>query len=270
VTGGHYTIRGGIEGRERLRILARVMQPTTLALLNRAGVRPGIACLDVGCGGGDVAFDLARLVGPSGRVVGTDIDGTKLEIARHEAVQQGLTNVEFVFDDIAHEHPRETFDLVHARFVLTHLPDPERAVLHLRSAVRPGGTIVLEDIDFRGHFSHPESPALRRYVDVYTQLVQRRGGDPNIGPRLPSLLAAAGFQDVRLNVVQPAAVDGEAKLITPITMQNVADAVVAEGLMTQAEVDALSQELYDFARTPGTLGTLARVVEAWAVRDTLG
>jgi ubiquinone/menaquinone biosynthesis C-methylase UbiE len=266
VTGDHYAIRGGIEGRERLRILSRVMQPTTLALLNRAGVGAGMTCLDVGCGGGDVAFDLARLVGPSGRVVGADIDGTKLEIARHEAAQQGLTNVEFLFDDIAHDHPRETFDVVHARFVLTHLPDPARALAHMRAALRPGGTIVLEDIDFRGHFSYPESPALWRYVDLYTQLVRQRGGDPNIGPRLPSLLADAGFQDVRVNVVQPAAVDGEAKLITPITMQNIADAALAAGFMTRAEVDELTQELYDFAHTPGTFGTVARIVEAWATR----
>jgi SAM-dependent methyltransferase len=264
MSGNQYTIRGGVEGRERLRVLARVMQPTTLALLQRAGVRSGMTCLDVGSGGGDLAFDLAKLVGPSGRVVGADIDTTKLEIARRQAAEQGLTNVEFVFDDITHDHPRGPVDVLHARFVLTHLADPARALSHMRAAVRPGGTIVLQDIDFRGHFSYPESAALWRYVDAYTRVVQQRGGDPNIGPRLPSLLAAAGFHDVRVNVVQPVAVDGEAKLITPITMQNIADAVLADGLMTRAEIDALSQELYDFAHTPGTLGGVPRIVEAWA------
>jgi 2-polyprenyl-3-methyl-5-hydroxy-6-metoxy-1,4-benzoquinol methylase len=65
----HYIIRGGVEGRERLRVLARVMRPTTLNLFDRVGIRPGMACLDVGCGGGDVTFELADLVGPKGRVV---------------------------------------------------------------------------------------------------------------------------------------------------------------------------------------------------------
>ena len=80
-----YIIRGGVSGRERLRILARVMRPSTLALLARVGVRPGMHCLDVGCGGGDVTADLARLVGGEGRVVGFDLDEVKLEIARAEA-----------------------------------------------------------------------------------------------------------------------------------------------------------------------------------------
>jgi hypothetical protein len=44
----HYIIRGGVEGRERLRVLARVMRPATVSLLHRAGIRPGMACLDVG------------------------------------------------------------------------------------------------------------------------------------------------------------------------------------------------------------------------------
>jgi ubiquinone/menaquinone biosynthesis C-methylase UbiE len=71
----------GIPGLERLRVLSRVM---------RAGARPGWNCLDVGCGGGDVAFDLARVVLPGGHVVGTDIDDTKLALSRAEAVEQHL------------------------------------------------------------------------------------------------------------------------------------------------------------------------------------
>lgn len=71
---GQYVIRGAAEGRERLRMLARVMRPATLTLLERIGIAKGAVCLDVGCGGGDVTLELAAMVGPSGRVVGTDID----------------------------------------------------------------------------------------------------------------------------------------------------------------------------------------------------
>jgi cyclopropane fatty-acyl-phospholipid synthase-like methyltransferase len=65
----HYIIRGGEEGRTRLRVLSRVMQSKTLSLLDRAGIRPGMECLEVGCGSGDLAFDLARMVGAGGKVV---------------------------------------------------------------------------------------------------------------------------------------------------------------------------------------------------------
>ncbi len=262
-----YIIRGGIEGRERLRILARVMRPTTLALLHRVGVKPGMACLDVGCGGGDLIFDLAEIVGPSGRVVGTDFDEVKVELARAEAQQRQLNNVEFYFADITRDRPSQQFDFVHARFVLTHLPNPEAALENMFHALRPGGIIAIEDIDFRGYFSYPESLAVSRYAQLYTQTVQRRGADPNIGPRVPSLLMATPFEGVQMNVVQPAGTSGEVKLISPLTMEAIADAVLTEGFASQAEIEQLVAELYEFAQSPNTVGCMPRVVEAWGYRN---
>src|SRR5215813_3770457 len=163
--GSGYVIRGGVEGRERLQILSRLLQPTTLALLDRAGVRPGMRCLDLGCGSADVAFDLAGLVGSSGHVIGTDIDAVKIALAQREAQARNLANVVFRVDDAARSAFAPEFDLVHARFLITHLADPQALVATMRGALRPGGTVIVVDIDFRGYFSHPESPALWRYVD---------------------------------------------------------------------------------------------------------
>jgi ubiquinone/menaquinone biosynthesis C-methylase UbiE len=262
----HYIIRGGVEGRERLRILARVMRPTTLSLLQRAGFQPGMACPDIGCGGGDVSFDLARLVGPSGRVVGIDIDEVKIEIARREAAAQEIANIEFRLANIGESLPEAEFDFAHARFLLSHLPNPAAALAKIRQALRPGRMLVVADTDFSGYFSDPKCPALWRYVELYTQTVKRRGGDANIGPRLPRLLAENGFEKVQMNVVQPAGAEGEVKLLTPLTMENIADAVLAEGLASRAEIVQLVAELYEFARAPGTVGAGPRVVEAWGYR----
>ena len=72
--GCSYVISGGVNGRERLRVLAEITRPATIELFQKAGVRPGLLCLDVGCGGGDVTIDLGRLVGKDGSVTGIDID----------------------------------------------------------------------------------------------------------------------------------------------------------------------------------------------------
>ena len=120
----HYLIRGGIQGRERLRVLARVMRPTTLPLLERAGVTAGLRCLDVGCGGGDVTFDLASLVGITGSVVGVDVDATKIELARGDAQQAEVPNVEFRVANLTDGLGEDEYDVVYARFVLTHLRRP--------------------------------------------------------------------------------------------------------------------------------------------------
>jgi len=222
--------------------------------------------LEIGSGGGDLAFDIARIVGPAGRVLGTDIDATKLDLARREATEHNLTNVDFQLSNIAESVLADKFDLVHARFVLTHLADPAQALKHIRAALRPGGIVVLQDIDFSGYFCYPDCAALWRYVQLYTETTRRRGVDANIGPRLPSLLVEAGFENINVNIVQPSGMEGEVKLITPLTMENIADAVIAEDLATAEEIDRVVSELYAYAKTPGTLGCMPRIFEAWATQ----
>jgi SAM-dependent methyltransferase len=261
-----YVIRGGIADRERLRILARVMRPTTLGLFEEAGVRPGMACLDAGCGGGDVSFDLARLVGPEGRVVGLDMDAVKLALAQREAEEQQLRSVDFRKADITTCRAEPAFDLVYARFLLTHLSDPAAAVATMRQFLRPGGILVVEDIDYTGYFCYPDCAAVWRFVELYSQSVRRRGADPNIGPRLPVLLSEAGLERVRMNVVQPAGLSGEAKLINPLTMEAIGETVVGDGAASPAEVEQLVAEMHDFARDPRTVVSMARVVQAWGCR----
>jgi len=258
-----YAIRGGIEGRERLRMLARVMRPFTTGLFDRVGIREGMACVDAGCGGGDVTFDLARRTGPAGRVVGIDLDEVKLGLARTEAAALGLANVSFRQAEIGACRFDPEFDVIYSRFLLTHLPDPVAAIARMRTWLRPGGVLIVEDIDFTGHFCHPESPALRRYVELYRRAVQRRGGDPLIGPRVPGLLVDAGFDGVEMHVVQPAGISGEVKLLNAVTMENIADSVVTDGLASAAEVEQIIDELYDFGRSPRTVVSISRVVQAW-------
>ena len=84
----HYAICGGKDGKNRLDLLARVLLPTTAQLLDRVGLSRGMECLDVGCGGGHVALLMAGIVGPQGRVVGTDADTEILALARKDAIQR--------------------------------------------------------------------------------------------------------------------------------------------------------------------------------------
>ena len=241
------------------------MRPTTRHLLERVGLGAEMACLDVGCGGGDATCEIARIVGPRGRAVGIDMDATKIELARSEATDAGLA-VDFRVSDAGESAGTAEFDVVYARFLLTHLRDPAALVAQMVGHLRPGGTVVVEDIDFRGHFCHPDSPAFGRYVDLYSQVVRRRGGDPDIGPRLPSLLHGAGLADVQMNVVQPAGMAGDVKLIAPLTMENIAEAVLTEELASREEVDGVVRELYAFAEDPRTVLSVPRVVQAWGRR----
>ena len=262
-TKDEYVIRGGVAGRERLRILARVLHAGTTALFDRLGVGAGLRCLDAGCGGGDVTLELARRVGRHGQVIGVDLDPTKLNLAQQEAVGQGFTNVEFRPLDLRSEEVGTGFDLVYARFLLTHLAEPAAAIAMFSRALRPGGLLIVEDVDFKGHFSWPETAAFRRYCELYYAVACSRGGDPDIGPRLPILLADGGFAQLGMHVVQPVATEGDPKLINPITLENIADVIVQDGLATRQEVDTLIHDLYAFAADPRTVASIARVIQAW-------
>src|SRR5690606_24788996 len=190
-----YTIEGGRADADRLARQARVMAGSTLRFLERCGVRRGSACLDVGCGDGQVTIALADAVGPEGRVVGVDDDGEALAIARESARRAGVAAA-FVRADAADPPERDAFDVVFARLLLSHLADPVAVLRAMRDAARPGGVVAVEDLDTRTLRSEPPAPALARLRDVYSATVRYHGGDPVLGPRLPALLGAVGLHDI--------------------------------------------------------------------------
>jgi len=263
-----YVIRGGVEGRERLRVLAHLLAPTTEALFDRVGIAADARCLDVGCGGGDVTVALARRA-PDGTVLGTDLDDTQLALARSEADAAGLANVEFRVADVMAPAERDdvgAYDVVYVRFVLTHLPDPVAALANVTAELAPGGVLIVEDIDFRGHFCDPDVQSFWRMVDWYTRAVQVRGCDPNIGPRLPGLLRGAGLADVDLHVIQPAGYSVELKSLQALTLERIADAVLCAGIADLAEFEATVDDLYAAARDDDVLLSLPRIVQTWGRR----
>jgi ubiquinone/menaquinone biosynthesis C-methylase UbiE len=265
-TSDSYLIRGGIEGRERLRILARVMAPTTLKFLESVPLDRTARCLDVGCGGGDVTVALSRMV-PQGHVTGIDFDGSKVLLAQQEARTLGIQNVDFRAEDVtASPQSDERYDLIYVRFVLTHLRDPERALRRFYDQLKPGGTLAVEDIDFGGHICYPPSASFDRYVELYSQSARARGCDPFIGPRLPSLVQAAGYSDVSVGIVQPSGTSGEVKLIAAITFDAIAESVLNSGLETSENIQATSDALYEFSQQQGSFMSIPRVFQCRGIR----
>jgi SAM-dependent methyltransferase len=261
-----YAIGGGREGKERLNLLSRVLLPTTSQLLNRVGLEKGMNCLDVGCGGGNVTILLARLVGPQGKVVGMDLDSEILALAQQDAEAGQFGNIEFRQTDVSSSLGEEDYDLVYARFLLSHLSEPLRCLQAMVKACKPNGVIVVEDIDFSGNFCYPDCAAYQQYTELYEQVVHRRGGDANVGPKLPGLLRQAGVADIQINVVQPAHSEGEGKLIASVTMARIAQSVVSEGLATEEKVEQVIEGLNEAVADSQTLMSLPRIFQVFGRR----
>jgi ubiquinone/menaquinone biosynthesis C-methylase UbiE len=252
-----YIIRGGDEGRARLSVLSKAMAPFTGALLDRVGDWTGLSVLDAGCGGGDVSRELAARVGPRGRVVGVDGDAAKIEAAREAAA--GIGQLSFRTGDAMAAGPGDPFDVIYARFLLSHLTDPVGALATFQARLKPGGLLVVEDVDFVGHFSDPHLPALDRYVGWYREAAFRRGANAIIGRELPRLARGAGFELMHTGVVSPAALEGPIKQITPLTLAMIADSVVEARLTTRGEVHETLAQLQAAADDPAVFMGMPRV-----------
>jgi SAM-dependent methyltransferase len=254
-----YALRSGEGAIDRLRVLARVHRPATEALLDRIGVCADDAWLDLGCGIGDVS----RLLAARGaRVTALDADARAIDVARAElarldgAVEARVARAQDLPDDAR-------FDGAYARCLLSHLAARDDVLARMRSVVRRGGTIALEDVDFSGAFCHPACPAFDRYCGLYCAVVVARGGDPLLGRALPSMLAHLGLADVDALAVQPAFVSGEGKAMPRLTLDHLRDAIVVSCLASHDEIDALVDQLRAFETLPDSLVVMPRVVQTW-------
>jgi len=262
-----YIIRGGIEGKNRLEVLARVMWPTTSRLLAEAGIAPGMNCLDLGCGGGDVTLQLAALIGPHGRVTGADMDETKLDLAQQAAKRNRLENVQFRKINVQNWTEESQYDCIYSRFLLTHLADPMQVLHQMLRAVRPGGLALIEDIDFEGHFCQPSCQGFDTYVQLYRMAARKQGADADIGPKLYEMMLDAGWRDVKVNVVQPIFTSGEGKQMAVLTLMNIADTLLDEKLTTESELQSALDDLTRFTDDPRTLVSLPRVFQLCGRRE---
>ena len=258
-------LRSGRAGQERLKILGRARRVDTIQLLVQSGVRPGMRCLDLGCGGGSVTFELASLVGPEGSVVGVDMDAVRIALARGEARDRGHTNVEFRIETVDEWNEVDAYDLVYCRFLLQHLANPAGLLGRMWGAVRPEGVLAVEDADFDGCFSYPDNEGLAFFKRVFPLLLERRGGDARIGRKLYRYLWSADIPNPDVRVVQDVNATGAAKSLLLRTLEEAADPIVRSELAGVAEVGAAIDAL-SFTVDQRTVVGGPRVFQVWAKR----
>jgi ubiquinone/menaquinone biosynthesis C-methylase UbiE len=140
----------GPQATQRFRALEAIFDPGSQRMLLDLGVEPGWSCLEVGGGSGSIAAWLSERVGRDGHVLATDIDTRHLK-------HLGFANLTVQDHDIRHAPlPANSFDLVHMRLVLMHLPNRHEVLERLASALKPGGWLVVEDFDSLSLPADPE------------------------------------------------------------------------------------------------------------------
>ncbi|RYZ20474.1 MAG: methyltransferase domain-containing protein [Chitinophagaceae bacterium] len=261
-----YIIAGGASGKERLARLGGIMNAGTLALLRTLQPESVARFLDLGCGGGSLSMAVAKS-GLAGQVTGIDFDAALLELARQDAAAAGIVNLVFEPGDATQPLAAGGFDTSYARFLLCHMTDPLLVLRHLAAALRPGGLILVEDVDFSGHYCYPPNAAFARYLDYYTRAARQNGQDPDIGLRLLALFREAGITEVGFDVVQPSFHTGSGKWMAYDTLHRIGAAVERQGIATAGELQATLGELKAFTEDESTIISMPRIFRVWGRRQ---
>lgn len=129
---------------------------------DRAELKPGDSVLDVCCGTGDLAFELADRVAPGGRVVGCDFSEPMLDLAREKAGNRGIDGVRFEWADALDlPYDSERFDVVTVGFGLRNFADFERGLQEMSRVLRPGGRLVVLE------FTEPQRPPFSTFYSLW-------------------------------------------------------------------------------------------------------
>jgi SAM-dependent methyltransferase len=261
----------GTDDEELLRLgfQHQVWAGEAAAAWERGGFGPGQHILDLGCGPGYTTLDLARLVGPTGRVTGVDVSARFVAHLQARVASLGVTNVSIELQDAeALALPPEHFDGAYARWVLTFVRRPEAVVAKAARALKPGGRLVIKDYSrYEAMQLAPEHPAFDVAAAAITRSWYEGGGDPHVGARLPRMMADAGLDVVSVTPIARIARPGSALWQWPRTFfDSYLPGLVERGYLTQEEMDAFDAVWAERAADPASYFATPPMVEVVGVK----
>jgi SAM-dependent methyltransferase len=264
----------GAAGETWVKLQARLdvqLAPLGRRAMDQAAIRPGEAILDIGCGTGQTTLELAERVGGSGTVLGVDISGPMLDLARRRSAAAGLAQARFEQGDAQTQRfAQGSFDLVFSRFGVMFFADPVAAFGNLRRALRRQGRLVFVcwrqardnewvTVPMAATFQHlPRPPAPEPGAPGEFAFADR--------DRVQAILVAAGFADVRIEKSDEpiGGMSLDVSVDTTLNMGPVAAALREPGSAEkrQAVEAAVRQALAPFAGPNGVrMGSAVWIVE---------
>jgi SAM-dependent methyltransferase len=264
-----YLLGTHAEELERLRFQHQLWLPQAQAAWQRAGLASGAHVLDVGAGPGFAAMDLARVVGPSGRVLGLELSANYVAAGRDLASAAGLTKLELRPCNLLEDAwPEEHFELIWCRWVAMFLARLEPLLHGLEQCIAPGGQLLIHEYVHWDSFGlHPHGQAIRRFGEACQQSFRQAGGDPDVNRRLPALLAARGW---RIEDLRPIPVLGRHASMAAQWMQTFVAVYGTRlqelGCWTSGDAAEADAEISAAAKDPGSFWVGPTLLELRAKR----
>ncbi|TDB90559.1 class I SAM-dependent methyltransferase [Actinomadura sp. KC216] len=246
--------------RDRLDAISRTYDPVTHQRIGALGLRPGMRFLDAGAGTGELALWLTAHAAPREVVV---LDRSTVYLDPLRAPNLRVVAADLTAEDLSGTLEPASFDLVHARFLLMHLPERDRVLQRLVSWLAPGGVLLLGDsVDLTTQSSR--EPAVRAaFAALWSALRSTIGTDITWVRDYPARLTSLGLIDQGLDVFLPAIVPGAPiSRFWQLTFEQTRTEMIATGLVSDSELHRAST-LFE---TPGFAELSPGMISAWARR----
>ena len=253
----------------RLGLQHQLWSEQTARAWERAGFVSGQTLLDVGCGPGYATFDLARLVGERGEVIGIDQSQRFIDQLDSQVRAQGARNIATRLSDVEKiKLPRASVDGAFARWLLCFVKNPETVIAGVARALKRGGTfVVLDYFNYEAVTIAPRHEIFRRFFRAVAESWRQRGGDPDVGCKIPTLMNRHGLEVREINSVVRIARPGSQFWQWPATFfDNYLPALMEMGLFNQADVRLFRREWKKRAHDPAAFFASPPMVEIIAVK----
>jgi ubiquinone/menaquinone biosynthesis C-methylase UbiE len=236
---------------ERLRLLERDKRTSQRRpiVLNGLEIPGESAILDLGCGSGVLGFDLLTRF-PNNSLFCLDIEPSILIQARRNKPSFGTTS--FIASD-AYRLPfdENSFDLVACQYLLQHLANPILVLREMRRVSKDGGLAIVFEWDDSANFVYPPLPAeLDKVFEAKVKLINRRGGDRNIGRKLYHHLSAAGWEGIEVKLVHDIwqGPDDRSPALkgTELSFLELRPQLLGEELVSEDVFELALEQLYEF------------------------
>jgi SAM-dependent methyltransferase len=232
---------------ERLRMIEKVFDPASRKRLLAAGLQTGWRCLEVGPGAGSIMTWMGDVVGPTGQVLAVDLDPKFLGGAKQPNVTLLQADIRIA------QLPQRSFDMVHARYVLIHLPDYGVALTKMFDSLKPGGWLVLEEPDFsasRGITGNgQELVSFRKVNQAIEQMYAALKMDYALGLKLPALLQRRGLQHLTVENDAPLCAGGSGMAtVMKMSAEQLREKYLDTGVVGQSDLERYCR----FADDPNT------------------
>ncbi len=260
-----YVLGTGQDELDRLGLQHRLWSDAAHAAWRLARIQPGSRVLDVGCGPGYAAMDIAQLVAPTGEVVGVDESPNFIAYLNDQAKSRRLAHTTGVQGDVQNlpsvlaaanlapqaSRPEPLFDVAYARWVLCFVPRPQDVVTGVAQLLKPGGRFVVHDyFNYATMTTAPRRSSHDKAVAATIKSWKDRGGDPDICGRLPQLMKAAGLRVTHIVVHQRTARKGDSMLHWPVVWwRTYTPKLVQMGYLMQSDADELLRDLAEIERS---------------------